>query len=83
MFRPDTLRRLDAVATAILDIDGVVVEDVLSLSTTDDVTSGGGLLSVDRIMTEAEAINDGRLAAMRTTQIGVGGTSEPAAKAEN
>ena len=50
IFRPDTLRRLDAVADAILDINGVVTEDVLSFSTTDDVTSGGGLLTVDRIM---------------------------------
>ena len=63
IFRPDTLRRLDAVTDAILDIEGVVTEDVLSFSTTDDVTSGGGLLTVDRIMIqppdtaeEAEAI---------------------------
>ena len=52
IFRPETLRRLDAVAHAILEIDGVIVEDVLSFSTTDDVTSGGGFLTVDRIMVE-------------------------------
>lgn len=51
IFRPETLRRLHAVASGVLDIEGVIIEDVLSLSTTDDVRTGGGLLSVDRIMT--------------------------------
>lgn len=62
IFRPDTLRRLDAVAQAVLQIDGVIVEDVLSFSTTDDVTSGGGLLTIDRIMSEPPDDDAGALA---------------------
>ena len=46
----DTLQRLARVADGIVAIDGVIVEDVLSLSTTDNVTSGGGLVEVARIM---------------------------------
>jgi predicted RND superfamily exporter protein len=60
IFRVETLQRLDRIADGIVAIDGVIVEDVLSLSTTDNVTSGGGLVEVARIMeappdTEAEA----------------------------
>ena len=50
IFTVDTLARLDRIADGILAIDGVIVEDVLSFSTTDDVTSGGGLVEVGRIM---------------------------------
>ena len=50
IFTVDTLARLDRIADGIVAIDGVIVEDVLSLSTTDDVTSGGGLIEVGRIM---------------------------------
>ena len=62
IFRRDMLRRLDLIAHAVLEIEGVVIEDVLSLSTTDNVTSGGGLLTIDRIMVsppdnEAEALD--------------------------
>ncbi len=50
IFRVDTLQRLARIADGIVAIDGVIVEDVLSLSTTDNVTSRGGLVEVARIM---------------------------------
>lgn len=62
IFRPDTLGRIDAIVEAVLDIDGVIVEDVISLSTTDDVTSGGGLLTIDRIMVEPPVDESGATA---------------------
>jgi hypothetical protein len=65
IFRVDTLQRLARIADGIVAIDGVIVEDVLSLSTTDNVASGGGLVEVARIMEtppdtaeEAAAIRD-------------------------
>ena len=50
IFSSETLGRLDRIADGILAIDGVIVEDVLSLSTTDTVTSQGGLVDVGLIM---------------------------------
>ena len=65
IFRVDTLQRLARIADGIVAIDGVIVEDVLSLSTTDNVTSAGGLVKVARIMdtppgtaAEATAVRD-------------------------
>ncbi len=50
IFRPEILGRLARVADGIVDIDGVIAEDVISFSTTDDVTSAGEALAVARIM---------------------------------
>jgi len=50
IFQVDTLQRLARVADGIVAIDGVIVEDVLSFSTTDNVASSGGLVEVARIM---------------------------------
>ena len=69
IFRPDTLARLDRIADAIVTIDGVVVEDVLSLSTTDNVTVDGDTLTVARIMDDPPA-TDTDAAAMREAVLG-------------
>ena len=52
IFRTQTLRRLARIAAGIVAIEGVVADDVMSLSTTDDVSSAAGALRVDRIMAE-------------------------------
>lgn len=69
IFRPDTLARLDRIADAMVAIDGVVVEDVLSLSTTDNVTAEGDLLEVARIMEEPPATG-AEAAALREAVLG-------------
>ena len=52
IFTPDTLARIGRITDGILEIDGVIVDDVMSFSTTDNVTAEGRLLTVDRIMDE-------------------------------
>jgi hypothetical protein len=69
IFRPETLARLDRIADGIVAIDGVVVEDVLSLSTTDNVTIEGDTLTVARIM-EDPPTTDTDAAAMREAVLG-------------
>ncbi|MFQ5627434.1 MAG: RND family transporter [bacterium] len=53
IFQPETLGKIARITDQILQIDGVIVEDVISFTTTDNVTSEGGLLNVRRIMAEA------------------------------
>ncbi|MFQ5570957.1 MAG: RND family transporter [Rhodothermales bacterium] len=60
IFRPETLGRIARLTDQILQIDGILVEDVISFTTTDNVTSNGGMLNIRRIMetppeTDAEA----------------------------
>lgn len=60
IFHPETLAKIARITDEVLKIEGVIVEDVISFTTTDNVTSGGGLLEVGRIMqdipeTEEEA----------------------------
>ncbi len=50
VFRPDTLGRVARIVDGILKIPGVVTDDVISLTTTNNVRSKGGLLEVRRIM---------------------------------
>lgn len=69
IFRPDTLVRLDRIADAIVAIDGVVVEDVLSLSTTDNVTAVGDTLTVARIM-EDPPVTEADAASLREAVLG-------------
>ena len=69
VFRPDTLARLDRIADGVVAIDGVVEEDVLSLSTTDNVTADGDTLTVARIM-EDPPTTDTDAAAMREAVLG-------------
>ncbi len=54
-FRPETLAATARVVEGILRIKGVVTADVLSLTTTDDVTSSSGVLHIRRIMEAAPA----------------------------
>ena len=53
IFRTETLGKLQRIAHGIVDIEGVIAEDVMSFATTDNVIGEGGLLSVDLIMDEA------------------------------
>ncbi|NIT51834.1 MAG: MMPL family transporter, partial [Phycisphaerae bacterium] len=66
IFRLSTLGKIARITDEILKIDGVIVEDVISFTTTDNVTSEGGLMKVRRIMEavpraeeEVEAIRTG------------------------
>ncbi len=52
VFRPDTLASTSRLIDGILRIKGVVTADVLSFTTTDDVTTASGVLHVRRIMEE-------------------------------
>jgi len=52
IFKPDTLKRVANITDEILKIKGVIIEDVVSLRTSDNVTSEGGTLVVKRFMGE-------------------------------
>ena len=66
IFTVDTLAKLGRITDQILEIEGVIIEDVVSFSTTNNVAGEGGLLTVDLIMDEppedAEAVADLRQA---------------------
>ena len=50
IFNPDTLKRIARITDQILKIKGVIIEDVVSLRTSDNVTSEEGTLVVKRFM---------------------------------
>ncbi|PIP68382.1 MAG: RND transporter [Candidatus Omnitrophica bacterium CG22_combo_CG10-13_8_21_14_all_43_16] len=50
IFNSDTLARIARITDEILRIKGVIIEDVVSLHTSDNVTSEGGTLVVKRFM---------------------------------
>ncbi|PIQ89767.1 MAG: RND transporter [Candidatus Omnitrophica bacterium CG11_big_fil_rev_8_21_14_0_20_42_13] len=50
IFSPDTLKRIAQATDEILKIKGVIIEDVVSLRTSDNVTSEDGTLTVKRFM---------------------------------
>jgi len=50
IFQPKTLGKIARITDEILKIKGVIVKDVISFTTTDNVTSEGGFLKVRRIM---------------------------------
>ena len=52
IFRSEALERVAKVTSQILEIKGVIIEDVLSLTTTDNVKSSGGLLDIHPVMRE-------------------------------
>lgn len=52
IFRPETLPRIARVTDEILKIKGVIIEDVVSLRTSDNVSSQDGTLVVQRFMEE-------------------------------
>jgi hypothetical protein len=64
IFRPDTLGRVARVVERIKAIHGVIVADLISLTTTDDVRSEGGLLRV-RPVTERVPENETGIEALR------------------
>jgi len=52
IFRPESLQRIARATSEILKIEGVIIEDVISPSTTDNVKSSGGLLDVRPVLHE-------------------------------
>jgi predicted RND superfamily exporter protein len=50
VFNPATLAKVERIVEGILKIPGVITDDVISLTTTDDVRPKAGLLEVRRIM---------------------------------
>ena len=52
VFRPESLEGILRATTEILKIDGVIIEDVISPSTTDNVKSAGGLLDIHPVLHE-------------------------------
>ena len=65
IFRLETLARLARIADGILDIEGVIAQDVMSFSTTDDVTSADGTLNVAPIMGAPPETEEGAAAVRR------------------
>jgi len=52
VFRPESLEGIMRATSEILKIDGVIIEDVISPSTTDNVKSSGGLLDIHPVLRE-------------------------------
>ena len=50
IFRPESLERVAEATSEIIKIKGVIIEDVVSATTTDNVKSSGGLLDIHPIM---------------------------------
>ena len=53
IFRPESLERIARATSEILKIEGVIIEDVVSPSTTDNVKSGAGFLDIRPVLREA------------------------------
>lgn len=52
VFRPESLAGIARATSEILKIEGVIIEDVISPSTTDNVKSAGGLLDIRPVLRE-------------------------------
>jgi len=50
IFRPEALKRIARATSEILKVKGVIIEDVVSPSTTDNVKSAGGLLDIRPVL---------------------------------
>src|SRR3990172_12504613 len=50
VFRPESLERIARATDAILKIPGVIIPDVVSLTTTNNVRSSGGLVDIHPVM---------------------------------
>lgn len=50
IFRPEALKAIASAISQILKIDGVIPEDMISLTTTDNITPEGGLLNIHPVM---------------------------------
>ncbi len=55
IFNPETLQILADVSDSITRIKGVIIEDIISFTTTDNVKSRGGTLDIKRIMDRVPA----------------------------
>lgn len=53
IFRPEALRRVARLTEAIAAIPGVLIEDMASLTTTDDIAVDGGVLRIGPVMAAA------------------------------
>lgn len=50
VFTPETLTRISQVTAEIAKIDGVIAYDIISPTTTDDITGAGGTLTIEPLM---------------------------------
>ena len=50
VFRPESLERVARATTAILQVKGVIIKDVVSLTTTDNIKSSAGGLEIHPVM---------------------------------
>ncbi|MFQ6103454.1 MAG: RND family transporter [Candidatus Glassbacteria bacterium] len=50
IFRPESLERIKVITSEILTIKGVIIEDVVSLTTTNNIKSSGGFLEIRPVM---------------------------------
>jgi len=62
IFRPEALERVARATDDILKIRGVIIPDVVSLTTTDNVKSDAGLLDVHPVMREVPKTPEGAVA---------------------
>lgn len=61
VFKPDTLKRIAQITDEILKIDGVIIADVISPTTTDDIQVRDGVLNIDKLIIEMpETLEDAR-----------------------
>ena len=58
IFRPEVLGHLKRTISEILTISGVIVEDVVCLTTTDNIKSSGGLLDIRPVLYEVPQTNE-------------------------
>ena len=58
VYRPEALERIDRATRQIVEIPGVIRESVVSISTTDNVTSEGGDMAVHPIMPRVPRTNE-------------------------
>lgn len=55
VFRPQVLEKVQRSIQKFLEIDGVIIEDVTSLTTTDNIRAAGGVLTIEPSLTRAPA----------------------------
>jgi predicted RND superfamily exporter protein len=50
VFKPDTLKRIASITDEILKVEGVIIADVISPTTTDDIQVKKGVLNIDKLV---------------------------------
>ena len=59
VFKPDTLGRIATITDEILTVEGVIIADVISPTTTDDIQVKNGILNIDKlVLTIPETIEE-------------------------